>query len=172
MTMSVTVRPLKPSEWRALRELRLFALQTEPGVFFSSYAREAALREDEWQTRMYGTDRQVFGAFDGDALVGITGVIPDRDDPSGATAMLVMSYLLPEYRGRGLSAQFYDARLEWLRERPQFTRVVVSHRRSNEASRRANRRYGFQLVETVSTTWPDGGVEDLLNYELPLIPPG
>jgi RimJ/RimL family protein N-acetyltransferase len=170
--MFVTVRPLKRSEWRILRDLRLHALQTEPGVFFSSYAREAPLGEEEWQTRMQGPDRQVFGAFDGDRLVGITGVVPARDDPTGATAMLVMSYLLPEYRGRGLSALFYDARLKWLREHPQFERVVVSHRRSNEASRRANQRYGFVLTNAVPATWPDGGVEDEMQYELELAPAG
>ncbi|MEA2688848.1 MAG: hypothetical protein QOJ39_2396 [Candidatus Eremiobacteraeota bacterium] len=166
--MPVSVRPLERSEWNVLRDLRLFALQTEPGVFFSSYAREAPLSAEEWQTRMTGPDRQVFGAFDVDRLIGITGVVPFRDDPSGETAMLVMSYLLPDYRGRGLSALFYDARLRWLRERPQFKRVVVSHRRSNDASRRANQRYGFELIATVPTTWPDGGVEDELMYELRL----
>lgn len=169
--MSVTVRPLERSEWRMLRDLRLFALQTEPGVFSSSYAREAALAEDEWQTRMYGPDRRVFGAFDGSRLVGITGVMASRDDPSGETAMLVMSYLLPEYRGRGLSALFYDARLRWLREHSQFKRVVVYHRRSNEASRRANQRYGFVLTHAAPATWPDGTVEDELHYELSLVPP-
>ena len=169
--MSVTVRPLARSEWRMLRDLRLFALQTEPGVFSSSFAREATLAEDEWQMRMYGPDRQVFGAFDGDRLVGITGVITFRDDPSGETAMLVMSYLLPEYRGRGLSALFYDERFRWLREHPQFKRVLVYHRRSNEPSRRAIQRYGFILTHAVPTTWPDGAIEDEFHYELSLVPP-
>jgi RimJ/RimL family protein N-acetyltransferase len=170
--MSVTVRPLERSEWRMLRDLRLFALQTEPGVFASSYAREATLAQEQWLELMQGPDRQVFGAFDGDRLVGITGVAPFRDDPSGETAMLVMSYLLPEYRRRGLSALFYDERFRWLREHPQFKRVVVYHRRSNEASRRANQRYGFVLTHAEPTTWPDGTVEDEVHYELPLAPPG
>ena len=99
---------------------------------------------------------------------GLTGVITARDDPSGETAMLVMSYLLPEYRGRGLSAAFYEARLAWLRERPRYTSVVVSHRRSNEPSRRANQRFGFVLVGSVPTEWPDGTVEDEVTYELRL----
>jgi RimJ/RimL family protein N-acetyltransferase len=114
------------------------------------------------------TDRQTFGLFDGDRLVGITGVITKREDPSGRTAMLVMSFIVPAYRGRGLSRLFYDARLEWIARHGTFDRVVVSHRRSNEASRRANQHFGFILKETASRTWPDGTVEDELSYELVL----
>jgi RimJ/RimL family protein N-acetyltransferase len=82
--------------------------------------------------------------------------------------MFVMSYLLPEYRGRGLSSAFYEARLAWLRERPRYTSVVVSHRQSNEPSRRANQRFGFVPVGSVPTQWPDGTVEDEATYELRL----
>jgi RimJ/RimL family protein N-acetyltransferase len=65
---------------------------------------------------------------------------------------------------------FYDARLAWLRQHPRFTRVVVSHRRSNEASRRANQRHGFTFTHTEGRTWPDGAKEDELYYELHLDP--
>jgi RimJ/RimL family protein N-acetyltransferase len=166
--MAVGVRALEPAEWRAFRDLRLHALRTEPGVFASAFAAEADLGEAEWRRRIGGEDRQAFGAFDGERLVGITGVITARDDPRGETAMLVMSYLLPEYRGRGLSSRFYEARLAWLRERPRYKRVAVSHRRSNEPSRRANQRFGFVPVAAVTTRWPDGTVEDELTYELEL----
>ncbi|HTD32743.1 MAG TPA: GNAT family N-acetyltransferase [Candidatus Elarobacter sp.] len=166
--MAVTVRALDPSEWRAFRDLRLHALRTEPGVFASSYATEAHLDEAEWRRRIGGEDGQAFGAFDGERLVGITGVVTARDDPSGRSAMLVMSYLLPEYRGLGLSARFYEARLAWLRARPRFEHAVVSHRRSNEVSCRANQRFGFVLVAAEPTRWPDGAVEDEIIYELSL----
>jgi RimJ/RimL family protein N-acetyltransferase len=166
--MPVTVRALEPDDWRALRELRLHALRTEPGVFFSTHAAEAALDDAEWRRRTAGEDHQAFGAFDGERLVGITGVVTARDDPSGASAMLVMSYLLPEYRGRGLSSRFYEARLAWVRDRSRYARVVVSHRRSNEPSRRAIRRFGFVAVDAVSTTWPDGTVDEEVRYELRL----
>ncbi|HTD37044.1 MAG TPA: GNAT family protein [Candidatus Limnocylindrales bacterium] len=166
--MALNVRALEKADWRAFRDLRLHALRTEPGVFASSYAAEADFDEAEWRRRTTGDGHQTFGAFDGERLVGITGVITARGDPSGETAMLVMSYVLPEYRGRGVSALFYEARLAWLHERPLFKRVVVSHRRSNEPSRRANQRFGFVPVGSVPTRWPDGTEEDEMTYELGL----
>jgi RimJ/RimL family protein N-acetyltransferase len=167
--MPVTMRPLVRSDWRALKELRLLALSTEPGVFFSSHEREVGAADDVWQSLAAGGDGlQVFGAYDGAELVGITGVFTHRDDPTGATAALGMTYLLPQYRGQGLSARFYETRLRWIREQPRFTRVAVSHRRSNEASRRAIQRAEFVPIGQTSRTWPDGGVEDEVMYELPL----
>jgi RimJ/RimL family protein N-acetyltransferase len=168
--VAVTVRALARSDWRAFKELRLAALRTEPGVFLTPYARAAERTDAEWRDGITGPNQQTFGLFDGERLIGNTGVFADRDDPAGATAQLVMSYIVPEYRGRGLSALLYEARLRWVRERPQFERVMVGHRRSNEVSRRANQRFGFLEVGRVSQTWPDGLLEDEVRYELRLQP--
>jgi RimJ/RimL family protein N-acetyltransferase len=152
----VRLRELEGDDWEALRDLRLYALETELGRFFRSPSEERDRSEDEWRALAAGDDRhQLFGLFDGEALVGITGIVADvEQDSSGATAGLGMSYVKPEYRGRGYGALYYEARLAWARARPQFARAVVGHRRSNEASRR--------LIER----WPDGAEEDDVCYEL------
>jgi RimJ/RimL family protein N-acetyltransferase len=77
-----------------------------------------------------------------------------------------MSFIIPEYRGRGLSQLLYEARLNWIRARSQFRRVVVYHRESNESSRRANQRFGFSVLQRASRKWPDGATEDEVLYEL------
>jgi RimJ/RimL family protein N-acetyltransferase len=166
MNKAITIRALDASEWRALREIRLFALQTEPGVFFASYDGELALADDEWQRRIAGVGCIIFGLFAGNDLIGITGVVADRDDPTGKTAVLVMSYIRPEYRGRGLTAILYEARLKWIASQPQFTRTIVSHRASNEASARAIRQHGFILIDRIPRTWPDGTDDDEVRYTL------
>jgi RimJ/RimL family protein N-acetyltransferase len=166
----VVVRELEPDEWERVREIRLHALRTEPGVYFSSYAASLALNEADWRLRIRSADGQMFGIFDGERLVGITGVRSDPDEPGGETAMLVSSYLLPEYRGRGITRQMYEARFRWVRARPRYKRVLVSHRRSNEASRRAIERSGFTRVAALPTSWPDGTVDDEVLYELRLAP--
>jgi RimJ/RimL family protein N-acetyltransferase len=160
------LRALTEADWEHFRELRLFALRTEPGVFFSSYARETEFDRTEWISRIAQPGRCVFGLFIDGALVGISGIITSTDDPSLATAELVMSYLLPEYRGKGFSALFYEARLRWARAQSQFTQVRVSHRESNLASRRAIVRHGFTFVGRRSRLWPDGTEEDELQYRL------
>ena len=111
-------------------------------------------------------EHRVFGLFSGGYLIGITGVFTSRHDPTGATALLGMSYIIPGYRRRGLSVLFYEIRLAWIESRPQFARVTVSHRLSNEASRRANQRFGFHLTSRTPNVWPDGTNEEEVCYEL------
>lgn len=170
--MNVTIRPLTESDWPGLRAIRLAALRNEPGVYTAHYEVECAYADDVWRSLAAGDERtRVFGLFDGEALVGITGVLTSEDDPSGRTAVLWMSYIEPAYRGRGLSRRFYEVRLDWIRSQGSFDRVRVSHRRSNEPSRRANQRFGFKETGSSEMAWPDGGVEDKVSYELTLVEP-
>jgi RimJ/RimL family protein N-acetyltransferase len=166
---ALEVIALRESDWPALRALRLFALESEPGVFSSKYDDERYKLESEWRELASNTsDRQrIFGVFDGPELVGITAAFTDRGDPSGSTAILAMSFLQPAYRGLGVSRAMYQARLDWILTVRRFQTIRVAHRRSNEASRRANQRFGFVQIQALPLTWPDGITEDEVIYELP-----
>jgi RimJ/RimL family protein N-acetyltransferase len=158
------VRAFGPDEWARLREIRLRALAADPGVFSSTYERESAYGEEIWRERLAGGG--VFAVVDGAEVVGMTGIYVTREDP--AAAGLWGSWLDPRWRGRGLSAAMYEARLAWARARPELERVLVSHRASNEASARANRRHGFVFTHRAPRSWPDGAEEDEVCYELRL----
>jgi RimJ/RimL family protein N-acetyltransferase len=167
---AIYIRPLDRSEWEVFKNFRLRALQSEPGVFALSYDSEASHSPEQWQDTVHGPSHQVFGLFDDERLVGITAAFAWRDDPSGQTAILGMSFIAPAYRGRGLSQMLYDARLNWIRAHRQFKKIIVSHRESNEASRRAIERHGFTLSGHSSRTWPDGTAEEEFFYEMNIAP--
>jgi RimJ/RimL family protein N-acetyltransferase len=164
------MRPLVEGDWRALRDLRLHALRTEPGMYFSSLEAEFAHSEAQWRTLAANLDdrQRVFGLFEGEVLIGITAVFTYNGDPSERTAVFGMSYVRPEYRGQGHAQLYYEARFAWVRGNPRFTRVRVSHRRSNEPSRRAILRQGFASVDAVTRIWPDGVEDTETIYELEL----
>jgi RimJ/RimL family protein N-acetyltransferase len=164
----LTARALPVSEWDLLRDARLMALKDAPGVFAMSYTEATQRTPDDWQSLVSGANHQVFGLFDGERLVGITGAFAWPDDRSGETATLVMSYILPAYRGHGLSRLLYAAALDWTRAHPRFKHVIVAMRASNAASRHACERHGFAPVRTATRTWPDGTSEDEVIYELRL----
>ena len=166
---TVVVRMIRPSEWKEFRSMRLRVLRLEPGVFASPHDAEANKSRAEWQDVIAGPDHQAFGLFDQERLVGITACFTWREDASQQNELLAMSFIEPAYRGRGLSSLLYEHRLEWIRERPQFRRVVVSHRASNPVSRRANQRHRFIETGRRPRTWPDGCVDDEVFYELPIV---
>lgn len=165
---TITIRPFHPDEWQRFRDFRLAALQAAPGVYGTHHDEAAGRSEVQWRGTVHGAFNQSFGLFDGSALIGITAVFTWPEDATGRTAMLAGSFIADAYRGRQLSRLLYDIRLEWIRQRRRFTRVVVGHRLSNEASRRANQHYGFTPFLRRPHTWPDGTTEDEIFYELAL----
>lgn len=161
--MAITVRRLFADDWRESRAIRLEALRTFPGNYFTSLAEAEARGDDVWRGMLMSATLASFGLFDGERLVGITAIeATDRD-----TASLAMSYLSQPYRGRGLSAMLYAPRLDWARAKG-VRRVLASHRATNEPSRRAMLRHGFRHVGAAAHRWPDGTVEDDVRYVLDL----
>lgn len=82
--MTATVRPVRPEEWPALRDLRLRALRDTPFAFGSTYEGEATFPDDVWRARAEGLEgvRATFVAEEGGRWLGIaTGL---GDDPAPA----------------------------------------------------------------------------------------
>ena len=164
--MTITTRKFTPDEWQALRDIRLRALKSHPGLYGSNYDRENAYDQARWQEVISNPDGAVFGLYDGGALIGITGVVKDRHNPDNDSAVFVMSYIEPSHRGRGLSRYLYEARIEWVKSRDDIRFILIGHRKGNEPSRRANQAYGFAFTHTETIDWPDGTQEDELFYKL------
>jgi RimJ/RimL family protein N-acetyltransferase len=162
------IRALARDDWQAFRDIRLEALRGDPGLFFTSVDQDIQITDDEWQKRLDLPTQRFFGFFDGTVLSGISGVVTSRDDASGATALFVASYLRPAYRGRGIGTQFHQARLAWAHAQPQFMQILVSHRASNEPSRRAILRSGFVETGRILRRWPDGATDHEVLYRLAL----
>ncbi len=164
--MQYKTRLFEGSDWQKLKAIRLEALQQDPTVFGGDYSTENQFSNDEWRLRATPGQRCMFGLYDVDQIIGLTGVLTDRDDASGQTACLIASYIRPTYRGQGLAKLLYQARLQWIAAQNRFTTVITSHRAGNEASRRANQQWGFEHWKTADKTWPDGLTAPEIFYRL------
>ena len=170
----ISIRALTPNDWRIFRSVRLQALQESPGVYLSSHEDGMKLSETEWKETLDGNRKCVFGLF-GEAtpkepalLIGIAAIFTWRDDPTGQTGLLAMDYIEANHRGHCLARLFYRARVDWALRQPHLTRLVISHREGNEASRRAMLSFGFEYRGQHTIRWPDGMYADEWNYELSL----
>ncbi|MCB9987817.1 MAG: GNAT family N-acetyltransferase [Rhodospirillales bacterium] len=164
---NISIRALGEGDWQIFRDLRLKALQTDSAVFSSTYEQEKDNDENDWKS-WFAEGKRVFGLFDGKRMIGLTGVFTRREDQSGRTGIMAASYIEKEYRGYGLSRLLYEARLDWARQYRQWDRLVISHRKSNEVSRRANQAFGFKYTGSALKNWPDGKQEEEMKYELDL----
>ena len=167
--MSYSIQKLEGSDWETLKTIRLRALQSDPAVFGSNYDKEARKTPAEWQEWVSRDDMAVFVLYspDGDP-VGMTGILVDRNDSTGTSANLWGSWIAPEARGKGLSAKLYKARIDWAKRHSTIEKITVSHRATNEFSKRANQKHGFRFSHSKEKTWPDGTSEDEVFYLLTL----
>ena len=164
----VRLRALSPADWEIFRNLRLRALSLHPGYYCGTLEDARARPDQEWKEMLDGQGKQIFGLFDGETLIGITAVFTDREDATGQTGVFAMSFIDPDYRGRGYADLYYKARIAFGVSYTPWTRLCVSHRADNEPSKRAILRHGFTLIGQKEKSWPDGKNLDELMYELDL----
>ncbi|MBC9928841.1 GNAT family N-acetyltransferase [Chitinophaga qingshengii] len=156
------IRQLQENELPLYKSMRLEALRLESSMFRRPHAEEAALPDATWLERLTHPGA-VFGLFENDTIIGITGVrLLD-----GQVGYLGQSYIRKEYRGRGLSAMLYQARIAWAKKM-QLKQLQVGHRENNLVSKAAIQRYGFTYSHREPSNWPDGSTEDVLYYVLDL----
>lgn len=154
----------KKEDWQALKRIRLEALQVEPHFFGGRYQEEAARSDQHWIDMLAKDDYWAFwGLYDGDTCIGLTGAAQLRTDPT--CVLLIASYIRTTYRSQGLSALYYQARIEWARSLG-YKSIEVHHRRDNHISKAANQKFGFIYTHTDTVLWPDGTYDDRECYRL------
>lgn len=156
---------LNGADVEIFKDIRLEALQRVPQFFGSTYAVESKMKIEEWVAQLEDKTSAYFALRIGEEVVGITGIITNRDDTS--QAILIASYIREEHRRKGGSEFLYRARIDWAREKG-FSEIIVSHRASNISSKMANQKHGFVYSHSKPHTWNDGITEDNVFYTLPL----
>lgn len=161
-----SIRQLIAADMETYKAIRLEALQKEPGNFGNSYNTEAAYPEETWVRRLTNPAGACFGLYYENTLIGITAiVVTDNNKPQ--EAYMTQSYIRKEHRGKGLSQLLYNARIGWANQH-NIKRLIIGHRETNIASKRANQHFGFVYSHSEPRTWPDGVIENMFYYCLDL----
>lgn len=109
----MAIRKLTAEDAMRYREIRLDALQTDPGAFGSSYDREVEFERADWERRLTGTADRPFCTFidevDGRA-VGTAGIGLTEWDTA---PMLIAMWVRPEARRTGSGRRLVEAALSW-----------------------------------------------------------
>jgi GNAT superfamily N-acetyltransferase len=162
----IAVRRIQATEWRALRTLRLEALQDSPRSYGSTYAGEVKRTDAEWQERAAAGaaglgEVAVVAVVDG-AWVGMA-----RGYLELPLAHLIAVFVQPAWRRRGIAQQVSQAVVEWARERGAGE-ILLSVSDWNEGARRVYERLGFAATGiTESLPWDASVTESQMRLELP-----
>ena len=147
--MTIVVRRVEVGDVDAYRRVRLGALQESPSAFGSTYEREAAMTNEEWQGRVTvgasAQDRATFLALDGDDAVGVVGIFADIDQ---TTPQLVSMWTAPPARRLGVGRALVNAALDWSRT-AGATAVELWVTTGNDPAQRLYESFGFEEIGVV-----------------------
>jgi GNAT superfamily N-acetyltransferase len=139
------VRRLRATEWSALRELRLKALEDAPDAFSIQLAEAAAELDDSWRERARrgaeGMDEVVIVAQDDSTLIGMAAGRLAEDE--AAEAWLFAMWVEPTQRGDGIGEGLLRGVVDWARERGAH-RLHLTVTESNDAALSLYLRFGFK----------------------------
>jgi ribosomal protein S18 acetylase RimI-like enzyme len=137
------IRRLTPDDADELWKLRLTALETEPQAFRETAAEHRQKTMASFAARLSrdGSCNCVYGAFEGGALVGMAGSY--RKDEQRAWIWGV--FVLPQYRGQGISRALLEALLDEIRSVPRLNSIHLTVAVTQEPARRLYRSCGFHV---------------------------
>jgi len=131
----MNIRTLSASDATAFRDLRLVALLDKPEAFVTSH------EEEKDQPLAYFADclavrpgHAVFGAFDGDTMVGITGLSREALLQTRHKGRIWGMYVAVAARGHGVARELMSAVLAQARATPGIAKVTLSVDSANVAA--------------------------------------
>lgn len=162
---SFQVRPIRASEWRALRSLRLEALLDSPLAYGSTHEREVLRSDQDWRERAAdeaaGDEEVAFAAIAADRWVGMARGYLEPPD-----AHLIAVYVTPDWRQRGVGRAVSQAVVAWARERAARA-VILSVSDWNDVARRVYESIGFVPTGVQkSLPWNPSVTESEMRLEL------
>ena len=135
----VQIREVGADAWQAMRDIRLAALRDAPDAFASTYEREAAFAEADWQRWIAGGGNFLaYGPEFGTAPAGIAGGF----EAEPGTIELVSMWIRPDARGHGIGQALVETVIGWARGRG-ISRVHLWVAENNDQARRLYERCGF-----------------------------
>lgn len=162
MSEDILLRQWTETDWQIFRAIRLEALAAHPDVF-APLQNEAEQDESFWKERLQPKNA-VFGLYDGEDVIGLTGVFRHKDSPD--KGIVVMNYIRPEYRGRSVSGLFYQACIDWAQRQGDIRTLLVGFREGVEATRLVSEKWGFTFLSTEQETFGDGETVKHYTYQL------
>ena len=135
----LTVRPLNGDDVEAYRAIRLEGLEFAPDAFASILEREQAFSREDFSHRL--RSGRTLGAFAGDALLGVVGLVVAAGEKERHKGTLVGMYVSRSARGGGVGQALIEALLAAAVGEVEQVNLAVTE--DNVAAQRLYERCGF-----------------------------
>jgi ribosomal protein S18 acetylase RimI-like enzyme len=144
--MNIIIRKLQPHESAIYREVRLACLKNAPDYFGSTYEEEVLHPKIFFETYIEtaSPDHVIFGAFDAERLIGITGFNRMARQRASHRGEVVQVYVDPNYRGQNIGEKLLRRVLEYGFTLDGIEQIQLSVIASNQTAIRLYEKLGFK----------------------------
>ncbi|WP_199033267.1 GNAT family N-acetyltransferase [Ralstonia sp. ASV6] len=140
----IAIRPLVDDDAEAFKALRLQAIQDAPTAIWPTHDEESGRTLEETRNRIRTTDHQiVFGAFAGQALIGIAGLRREPLAQVAHKAVLWGVFVDPAHRRGGIAGRLLDAAIEHARA-ARVLQIQLCVNAENPRAQQLYRNVGFE----------------------------
>ncbi|MBC7685948.1 MAG: GNAT family N-acetyltransferase [Bdellovibrionales bacterium] len=141
------IRRLAPSDAPAFLALRLAALRQCPSAFSSSYEEECDTPVSEIERRLSpDSGRFNFGAFDGDALVGMLVLGREEGNKVRHKGFIRAVFVAPSHRGQGVARLLVEQALDTAMALEGLQQLTLSVTAGNAVALGLYQSLGFDVV--------------------------
>ncbi len=142
------IRPLIASDVSAFKAIRIRATEESRTSVYQNPEEERARPLEELQHQLNDSQARVFGAFEDEQLLGISGISRDPETKRSHTARIRLLYVNPAYRGRGIARRLLTYVLDYAASIPQIRQVKLSVSANNTTAQRLYAAFGFKTYAT------------------------
>jgi ribosomal protein S18 acetylase RimI-like enzyme len=144
--MSIIIRKLQPHEAAIYREVRLACLKNVPQYFGSTYEEEVLNPKLTFETFIQNEspDHVMFGAFDEEYLIGITGFNRMARQRAMHRGEIVQVYVDSNYRGQNIGEKLIRHALEYAFNLDGLEQIQLSVITGNKPAVSPYERIGFK----------------------------
>ena len=118
--MTIKINNLTTADWQRFKKIRLLSLQNSPDAFGSTYVEVVSRPDSSWIAQISELPTFI-GSINGVDL-GVIRLAVDQDNPSDC--WLLLMWVGPQARGRGLGDKLVVALVEWAKNN-DFKRVLL-----------------------------------------------
>lgn len=144
--MTTVIERLNPAHAAAYRALMLEAYRLHPDAFTSDVGEREALPLIWWENRLAtGSDAAdvVFGAFEGQRLLGVVGLSVERRIKARHKSTLFGMYIPLAHHEKGLGRKLLRTVLTYAKSRPHLVLVQLTVTEGNQRAQQLYERMGF-----------------------------
>jgi ribosomal protein S18 acetylase RimI-like enzyme len=144
--MDIIIRKLQPHESAIYREVRLACLKNVPEYFGSTYEEEVLNPKFMFETYIENEspDHVIFGAFDGERLIGIAGFNRMARQRASHRGEVVQVYVDSNYRGQNIGEKLLRRVLEYGFTLDGIEQIQLSVIANNQTAIRLYEKLGFK----------------------------